>query len=75
MLLKRRINFDGARTLERKRQPRIVIDFIDGDLDGEVALEGNRVAFDLYQRLARYSIDIENRSQAVNLASVCCYYG
>ena len=61
------INFDDIRLLARKRLPRIAFDFIDGGVDGEVALERNRVAFDRYKLLPRYLIDVEKRSQAVKL--------
>jgi (S)-mandelate dehydrogenase len=67
MGLKQAINFDDIRVLARKRLPRIAFDFIDGGVDGEAALERNRVAFDRYRLLPRYLIDVENRSQAVNL--------
>jgi L-lactate dehydrogenase (cytochrome)/(S)-mandelate dehydrogenase len=36
-------------------------------VDGEVALERNRTAFDRYKLLPRYLIDVEKRSQSVNL--------
>lgn len=67
MRLNDAINFDDIRILARKRLPRIAFDFIDGGVDGEVALERNRAAFDRYKLLPRYLIDVENRSQAVNL--------
>jgi isopentenyl diphosphate isomerase/L-lactate dehydrogenase-like FMN-dependent dehydrogenase len=67
MGLKQAINFDDIRVLARKRLPRIAFDFIDGGVDGEAALERNRVAFDRYKLLPRYLIDVENRSQAVKL--------
>jgi len=61
------INFDDIRRLARKRLPRIAFDFIDGGVDGEVALERNRVAFDRYKLLPRYLIDVEKRTQTVKL--------
>jgi (S)-mandelate dehydrogenase len=67
MQLQQAINFDDIRLLARKRLPRIAFDFIDGGVDGEVALERNRIAFDRYKLLPRYLIDIEKRSQAVKL--------
>lgn len=67
MQLKDAINFDDIRLLARKRLPRIAFDFIDGGVDGEVALERNRAAFDRYKLLPRYLIDIEKRSQTVKL--------
>src|SRR6202020_381322 len=67
MGLKQAINFDDIRVLARKRLPRIAFDFIDGGVDGEAALERNRVAFERYRLLPLYLIDVENRSQAVNL--------
>ena len=67
MGMEQAINFDDIRALARKRLPRIAFDFIDGGVDGEVALERNRVAFDRYKLLPRYLIDVEKRSQAVKL--------
>jgi L-lactate dehydrogenase (cytochrome)/(S)-mandelate dehydrogenase len=67
MRLQQAINFDDIRLLARKRLPRIAFDFIDGGVDGEVALERNRAAFDRYKLLPRYLIDVEKRSQAVKL--------
>jgi (S)-mandelate dehydrogenase len=67
MRLNDAINFDDIRLLARKRLPRIAFDFIDGGVDGEVALERNRTAFDRYKLLPRYLIDVEKRSQSVNL--------
>jgi (S)-mandelate dehydrogenase len=67
MRMKQAINFDDIRVLARKRLPRIAFDFIDGGVDGEVALERNRAAFDRYKLLPRYLIDVANRSQAVKL--------
>jgi len=67
MQLKHVINFDDIRTLARKRLPRIAFDFIDGGVDGEVALDRNRLAFDRYKLLPRYLIDVEGRSQTVKL--------
>lgn len=67
MQLSDAINFDDIRVLARKRLPRIAFDFIDGGVDGEVALERNRAAFDRYKLLPRYLVDVENRSQSVKL--------
>jgi (S)-mandelate dehydrogenase len=67
MRLEQAINFDDIRVLARKRLPRIAFDFVDGGVDGEVALERNRVAFDRYKLLPRYLIDVENRRQTVKL--------
>jgi L-lactate dehydrogenase (cytochrome)/(S)-mandelate dehydrogenase len=67
MRLKHVINFDDIRVLARKRLPRIAFDFVDGGVDGEVALERNRAAFDRYKLLPRYLIDVENRRQTVKL--------
>jgi L-lactate dehydrogenase (cytochrome)/(S)-mandelate dehydrogenase len=67
MRLNDAINFDDIRLLARKRLPRIAFDFIDGGVDGELALERNRAGFDRYKLLPRYLIDVEKRSQAVKL--------
>src|ERR1700735_239518 len=67
MGLEQAINFDDIRMLARKRLPRIAFDFIDGGVDGEVALERNRLAVHRYKLLPRFLIDVEKRSQTVKL--------
>lgn len=67
MRIEQAVNFDDIRVLARKRLPRIAFDFVDGGVDGEVALERNRAAFDRYKLLPRYLIDVENRRQTVKL--------
>ena len=63
MRLEQAVNFDDIRVLARKRLPRIAFDFIDGGVDGEVALERNRLAFDRYKLLPRYLIDVEGAAR------------
>lgn len=67
MKLDQAINFDDIRRLARGKLPRIAFDFIDGGVDGEAALERNRLAFDRYKLLPRYLVDVSNRSQTVKL--------
>jgi L-lactate dehydrogenase (cytochrome)/(S)-mandelate dehydrogenase len=67
MRLDQAINLDDIRILARKALPRIAFDFIDGGVDGEVALERNRAAFERYKLLPRYLVDVEQRHQKVTL--------
>jgi L-lactate dehydrogenase (cytochrome)/(S)-mandelate dehydrogenase len=67
MRLDQVINLEDVRILARKNLPLIAFDFIDGGVDGEVALERNRAAFDRYKLLPRYLVDVEKRHQKVTL--------
>lgn len=61
------VNVEDMAVMARKRLPRIAFDYVDGGVDGEVALERNRAAFDRYKLLPRYLVDVDKRSAATRL--------
>jgi len=67
MDLKQVINLDDFRRLAKRKLPRIAFDFIDGGSDDDLCLIRNRQAFQSYQLLPRYLLDVAERSQAVDL--------
>ena len=59
MDLSRVANIEDLRRLARRRLPRIVFDFYDGGAEDEVALRGNRAAFERIRFLPRVLRDVE----------------
>ena len=59
MDLSRVANIEDLRRLARGRLPRIVFDFYDGGAEDEVALRGNRAAFERIRFLPRVLRDVE----------------
>ncbi|MEM1162326.1 MAG: alpha-hydroxy acid oxidase [Pseudomonadota bacterium] len=55
---------EDARIGARRRQPRLIFDFIDGGAGRETALAHNRSAFDPIKLDPKVLVDIENRSVA-----------
>jgi len=60
-------NIDDLRSLARSRLPRGLFEFIDRGTEDEVAVEGNRAAFDRIKFEPRVLVDVSRRSQAVTL--------
>lgn len=67
MDLKEVINLDDFRRLAKRKLPRIAFDFIEGGSDDDLCLRRNREAFQAYQLLPRYLLDVTERSQSVDL--------
>ncbi|MDP4835863.1 MAG: alpha-hydroxy acid oxidase [Orrella sp.] len=67
MDLKEVINLDDFRQLAKRKLPRIAFDFIDGGSDDDLCLLRNRKAFQSYQLLPRYLLNVAQRSQSVDL--------
>jgi (S)-mandelate dehydrogenase len=61
------VNTDDIAALARRYLPRIAYDFIDGGVDGEGGLDRNRRAFERYQLVPRYLVDVEKRTQTTRL--------
>jgi (S)-mandelate dehydrogenase len=67
MDIEKAINLDDLRRLARKRLPRIAFDFIEGGADDEQCLARNREAFQRYQLVPRYLVDVSRRDQSCTL--------
>jgi (S)-mandelate dehydrogenase len=61
------LNLDDIREMARRKLPRIAFDFIDGGADDEHCLRRNREAFQKYQLLPRYLVDVSSRDQSTVL--------
>lgn len=61
------VNLDDFRRLARRKLPLIAFDFIDGGADDDVCLIRNRQAFQAYQLLPRYLVDVSLPDQSVEL--------
>ena len=61
MKLERALNVADLEAMARRRLPRILYDVIASGTEGEGALERNTSAFDAYQFLPRYLLDVEQR--------------
>jgi len=67
MKLDKAVSIDDIRDCARRALPRIAFDFVDGGVDGETGLGRNRAAFDRWQLMPRYLVDVSQRSQTVRL--------
>jgi (S)-mandelate dehydrogenase len=61
------INLADIRRLAKRRLPRMAFDFIEGGCDDELGLKENEVAFEGYQLLPRYLVDVSNFEVATTL--------
>jgi (S)-mandelate dehydrogenase len=52
------INVADIRWLAKRRLPRMAFDFIEGGCDDELGLRANEAAFESYQLLPRYFVDV-----------------
>jgi (S)-mandelate dehydrogenase len=68
MNLDRVINLADVRRLAKRRLPPMAFDFIEGGCDDEIGLRKNEVAFEAYQLLPRYFIDVSKFELATTLA-------
>jgi (S)-mandelate dehydrogenase len=59
------INLDDLRHMARRKLPRIAFDFIEGGSDDEACLRRNRDAFQQYQLVPRYLVDVSRRDQSM----------
>ena len=67
MRLETLVNLEDIRQLARRKLPRIAFDFIDGGSDDDICLQRNRQAFQSYQLLPRYLVDVSTPDQSVEL--------
>ena len=67
MNIDKAVNLDDLRLLAKKRLPRIAFDFIEGGADDERCLARNRDAFQRYQLVPRYLVDVTTRNQSCTL--------
>ena len=68
MNLDRVINLADVRRLAKRRLPPMAFDFIEGGCDDEIGLRKNEAAFEAYQLLPRYLIDVSKFELATTLA-------
>lgn len=61
------INLNDFRRLAQRKLPRIAFDFIDGGSDDDLCLARNQQAFQAYQILPRYLIDVSSPDPSVEL--------
>ena len=62
------INLADVRRLARRRLPPMAFDFIEGGCDDEIGLRKNEAAFEAYQLLPRYLVDVSKFELATTLA-------
>jgi (S)-mandelate dehydrogenase len=67
MNLNKAINVADIRRLARRRLPRTAFDFIGGGCDDELGLRENEAAFEAYQLLPRYLVDVSKFELATTL--------
>src|SRR5688572_14600233 len=53
-------NIADLRALAKKKLPAPMFHYIDGGSDDEIALRGGTTAFDDYELMPRYLVDVEN---------------
>jgi (S)-mandelate dehydrogenase len=61
------LNLYDLRALARRRLPRMAFEFIEGGVDDEKGLARNRSAFDEWQLLPRFLVDVQERDPSVTL--------
>jgi (S)-mandelate dehydrogenase len=67
MNLNKAINVADIRRLAKRRLPRMAFDFIEGGCDDELGLRENEAAFEAYQLLPRYLVDVSKFELATTL--------
>ena len=67
MNLNKAINVADIRRLAKRRLPRTAFDFIEGGCDDELGLRENEAAFEAYQLLPRYLVDVSKFELATTL--------
>jgi len=61
------INIDDLRTSARRRLPRAIFEFIDGDTQDETTLRANQEDFRRWRFRTRTLIDVSTRDQSITL--------
>jgi len=61
------LNFEDLRKLAKRKLPKIVFDWVEGGVDDEKCLARNFSAFDNYNLMPSYLVDVSQRSQEVEL--------
>jgi isopentenyl diphosphate isomerase/L-lactate dehydrogenase-like FMN-dependent dehydrogenase len=63
----RAVSIDELRSLARRRIPRLAFDYIDGGAEDELALGGNRAAFDSLRLVPRAGVDVSRRDLSAEI--------